>query len=117
MTALIVGLGGALVVAGLIGVATGLRRSPERPPAPTRMRVPLGARLGGTSPRTRALLIAGVGAGLLTALLTGWLVAALLVPAVVVGLPILLSAPPAGSKIERVEALEEWTRPAAQRAG
>jgi len=110
MIALIPGLGGALVVAGLIGVATGMRKSPERPIAPTRMRLPLAARMGGTSPRTRALLIAGVGAGLLTALLTGWLVAALLVPAVVVGLPILLSAPPAGSKIERVEALEEWTR-------
>jgi Flp pilus assembly protein TadB len=110
MIALIPGLGGALVVAGLIGVATGLHRSPERPPAPTRIRLPLAARLGSTSPRTRALLIAGVGAGLLTALLTGWLVAALLVPAVVVGLPILLSAPPAGSRIERVEALEEWTR-------
>jgi Flp pilus assembly protein TadB len=110
MTALIPGLGGALVVAGLIGVATGLRRSPERPPAPTPMRHPLAARLGGTSPRTRALLLAGVSAGLLTALLTGWFVAALLVPAVVVGLPILLSAPPAGSKIARVEAMEEWTR-------
>src|ERR1019366_9342009 len=111
MIALIPGLGGALLVVGLIGAATGLRRSPERPPAPTRMRLPLAARLGSTSPRTRALLIVGVGAGLLTALLTGWLVAALLVPAVVVvGLPILLSAPPAGSRIERVEALEEWTR-------
>src|SRR5665647_3431395 len=110
MTALIPGLGGALVVAGLIGVATGMRRSPERPPAPTRMRLPLAARLGGTSPRTQALLLAGVGAGLLTALLTGWFVAALLVPAVVVGMPILLSAPPTGSKIARVEAMEEWTR-------
>ena len=110
MTALIPGLGGALVVAGLIGVATGLRRSPQRPLAPTRTRLPLKARLGGTSPRTRALLLAGVVAGLLTALLTGWFVAALLVPAVVVGLPILLSAPPAGSKIARVEAMEEWTR-------
>jgi tight adherence protein B len=109
MIALIPGLGGALVVAGLIGAAMGLRKSPARAPAPTRMRLPLAARLGGTSPRTRALLIAGVGAGLLTALITGWL-ATLLVPAVVVGLPILLSAPPAGSKIERVEALEEWTR-------
>jgi Flp pilus assembly protein TadB len=110
MIALIAGLGGALVVAGLIGVAIGLRESPERPPAPTRMRLPLAARLGGTSPRTRALLLAGVSAGSLTAILTGWFVAALLVPAVVVGLPILLSAPPAGSKIARVEAMEEWTR-------
>src|SRR5665811_2017645 len=110
MIALFAGLGGALVVAGLIGVNMGLRRSPERPPAPTRMRLPLAARLGGTSPRTRALLLVGVGAGLLTALLTGWFVAVLLVPAFVVGLPILLSAPPAGSKIARVEAMEEWTR-------
>src|SRR5680860_352702 len=110
MIALIPGLGGALVVGGLIGVAMGLRRSPERPPAPTRMRLPLAARLGGTSPRTRVLLLAGVSVGLFTALLTGWFVAALLVPAVVVGLPILLSAPPAGSKIARVEAMEEWTR-------
>jgi tight adherence protein B len=110
MIALIAGLGGALVVAGLIGVAIGLRESPERPPAPTRMRLPLAARLGATSPRTRALLLAGVSAGSLTAILTGWFVAALLVPAVVVGLPILLSAPPAGSKIARVEAMEEWTR-------
>src|SRR5665648_320155 len=110
MIALIPGLGGALVVAGLIGAAMGLRKSPARAPAPTRMRLPLAARLGGPSRRTRALLSAGFGAGLLTALLTGWLVAALLVPAVVVGLPILLSAPPAGSKIARVEAMEEWTR-------
>ena len=110
MIALIAGMGGALVVAGLIGVAIGLRESPEGPPAPTRMRLPLAARLGATSPRTRALLLAGVSAGSLTAILTGWFVAALLVPAVVVGLPILLSAPPGGSKIARVEAMEEWTR-------
>jgi tight adherence protein B len=110
MIALIAGMGGALVVAGLIGVAIGLRESPEGPPAPTRMRLPLAARMGATSPRTRALLLAGVSAGSLTAILTGWFVAALLVPAVVVGLPILLSAPPAGSKIARVEAMEEWTR-------
>ena len=44
------------------------------------------------------------------ALLTGWLVAVLLVPAAVAGLPVLLSAPPAASKIDRLEAMEEWTR-------
>jgi len=110
MTALIPALGGALVVAGMIGVAAGLRRSPQRPPAPTRKRHPLAARLGGTSPRTRGLLLAGVAAGLVTALLTGWFVAALLIPAVMVGMPILLSAPPAASTIARLEAMEEWTR-------
>jgi len=110
MTALIPALAGALVVAGLIGLAIGLRKSAQRPPAPTRPHLPLAARLGPTPPRTRALLLTGLAAGLLIALLTGWLVAALLVPAVVVGLPILLSAPPAGSQIERLEAMEEWTR-------
>lgn len=110
MTALIPGLGGALLVAGLIGAALGLRKSPEKPPAPARTRLPWAGRLGATCPRTRVLLPVGVGAGLLIALLTGWFVAALLVPAVVVGLPILLSAPPSGSKIGRLEAMEEWTR-------
>jgi tight adherence protein B len=110
MTALISGVGGALVVAGLIGVAAGLRKSPEKAPAPARSRLPVAARLGGASPRTRVLLLVGVGVGLLIGLLSGWLVAVLLVPAVVVGLPVLLSAPPSGSKIERLEAMEEWTR-------
>ena len=44
------------------------------------------------------------------AVLTGWLVAVLVLPAAVAGLPVLLSAPPAASKIDRLEAMEEWTR-------
>ena len=46
----------------------------------------------------------------MVALLTGWLVAVVVVPAAVAGLPVLLSAPPAGSTIDRLEAMEEWTR-------
>ena len=110
MTALIPGLGGALVVAGLIGVLVGLRPSPTSRPAPARSRRRLPARGGATSARTRVLLLVGVGAGVLTAVVTGWFIAALLVPAVVAGLPVLLSAPPAGTRIERLEAMEEWTR-------
>ena len=109
MTALIPGMGGALVVAGLIGVLVGLRTSPKGRPAPARSRR-LPPRWGATSARTRVLLLVGVGAGVLTAVLTGWFIAALLVPAVVAGLPVLLSAPPAGTRIERLEAMEEWTR-------
>ena len=44
------------------------------------------------------------------AVLTGWMVAVLVVPAAAAGLPVLLSAPPAASKIDRLEAMEEWTR-------
>jgi Flp pilus assembly protein TadB len=46
----------------------------------------------------------------LVAVLTGWLVAVLLVPAALAGLPVLLSPPLAASKIDRLEAMEEWTR-------
>lgn len=110
MTPLIPGLGGALVVAGLIGVVLGIRPAPERPAAPPRSRVPFAGRLAAMSSRTRMLLIGGVVAGLLIALFTGWFIAIALVPAVVVGLPTLLSAPPSASRIDRLEAMEEWTR-------
>src|SRR3712207_1117784 len=88
----------------------GLRRTPPRPPGPPPRRVASLARWKHVSPRTRWLLLVGLVAGLLTALLTGWLVAVLLVPAAVAGLPVLLSAPPAASQIHRLEAMEEWTR-------
>lgn len=110
MTPLIPGLGGALVVAGLIGVVLGIRPAPERPVAPPRSQVPFAGRLAAMPSRTRMLLIGGVVAGLLIALLTGWFIAIALVPAVVVGLPTLLSAPPSASRIDRLEAMEEWTR-------
>jgi Flp pilus assembly protein TadB len=88
----------------------GLRRTPEPPPAPQRKWVGLPGWVRSVTPRTRILILVGFGVGVLVAVLTGWLVAVLLVPAAVAGLPVLLSAPPAASKIERLEAMEEWTR-------
>jgi Flp pilus assembly protein TadB len=44
------------------------------------------------------------------AVVTGWFVAVLVVPAAAAGLPVLLSAPPSSAKIDRLEAMEEWTR-------
>jgi hypothetical protein len=44
------------------------------------------------------------------AVLTGWWVAALVLPAAAAGLPVLLSAPPSTARIDRLEAMEEWTR-------
>jgi tight adherence protein B len=46
----------------------------------------------------------------LIAVLSGWLAAVLLVPAAVAGLPVLLSAPRAATRISRLEAMEEWSR-------
>ena len=111
MPLLIPALGGALVVAGIIGVILGARRTPVAPPAPRRRNQSrLSSRWAGMERRSKILAVAGLIAGALIYLFTGWLIAVLLVPLVAVGLPTLLSAPPSAARIDRLEALEEWTR-------
>jgi Flp pilus assembly protein TadB len=110
VTPLIPAVAGALLVAGLIGIRAGLRRTPEPPPAPQRAHVSVPGWVRSVTRRTRLLVLVGLAVGVLLALLSGWLVAVLLVPAALAGLPALLSAPPAASKIDRLEAMEEWTR-------
>jgi Flp pilus assembly protein TadB len=56
------------------------------------------------------LLLAGIGLGLAGWLITGWVLALVIAPVAVIGLPILLSTPPAATQIARLEAMEEWTR-------
>jgi tight adherence protein B len=111
MPLLIPALGGALVVAGIIGVILGVRRTPVAPPAPRRRNQSrLSSRWSGMERRTKILAVAGLIAGALIYLFTGWLIAVVLVPLAAVGLPTLLSAPPSAARIDRLEALEEWTR-------
>ncbi len=104
MTPLIPALGAALVLAGLLGIVAGLRKVPVRAAAPRRTRqLPI--------PRTTVLLaIAGVAGGVIVAAVSGWLVAIILIPTAVVGLPLLLQTPRDVGRIDRLEALEEWTR-------
>ena len=109
MTPLVPAVAGALVVAGLIGLTLGLRPTPPPPPSPGRARPGL-ARIAAITPRSRAPLLAGFTAGVVIAVLTGWWVAALVLPAAAAGLPVLLSAPPSTARIDRLEAMEEWTR-------
>lgn len=109
MMALIAALAGALLVAGVLGMVAGLRPVPVRTPAPRRGR-PWSARLAALPAARRQLLLAGVGAGVLLALATGWVIAVVLVPAALVGVPMLLSAPEEAQRTTRLEALEEWTR-------
>lgn len=104
MIALVPALAGALVVGGLFATVVGLLPTDvvERPPRKRHFK-PL--------PRqTLQLLAAGVVIGLIAVLLTGWALALVLVPVGFVGLPALLSAGPAQARIQRLEAMEEWTR-------
>lgn len=109
-TLLVVALSGASVVAGLIALVAGLRRTPVRPRStPAASRSPLGG-LSKISRRTQLLLVAGLVAGVAVTAVTGWLIALVVIPLATVGLPVVLSAPPSGTRINKLEALEEWTR-------
>lgn len=113
--ALIAALGGAMIVGGLIGIVVGFRRIPPAPPGPSRTGPPghrrrLTGRVRSMTRTMRAALLLGVAAGVVVALVTGWLIAIIVLPAAVIGLPVLLSTPPSTARIDRLEAMEEWAR-------
>lgn len=104
MIALVPALSGALVVGGLIALAAGLRPSPvfERTSRPRKVRK--------ISKQTRVLLLAGFATGVVAFVVTGWALALIVIPVAFVGLPVLLSSSSAAARIDRLEAMEEWTR-------
>lgn len=104
MIALVPALAGALIVAGLIGLVLGLKPSP---PSRPRER---SARFKGLSQQSKRLLLVGLCGGVLAWLVSGWALALIAVPLAVVGVPILLSNSGAAAQIDRLEAMEEWTR-------
>lgn len=105
MTAILPALAGGLIALGILGIVLGLRPAAVPPRESTRPR-----RRRGSTQRTRILLLSGAALGLLGWLITGWILALVIAPIAVIGLPNLLSAPPAAAQIARLEAMEEWTR-------
>ncbi|MER6971181.1 type II secretion system F family protein [Nocardioides sp. NPDC000445] len=102
---MLVGLGGALAFGGVVNLVRELRGVPVTEGQPRRR-----FRLPALSRRTQFLFVAGIVVGALGWLVTGWPLAVVIAPAATVGLPYLLAAPDARDRIERLEALEEWTR-------
>lgn len=114
MTGLLAALVGLLTVAGTIAIVAGLRRRDVLPRAVAAGWGAQWARLSrrpkGRAGRRRDLLIAlSLGIGVLGAAITGWVVALLLVPLVMVGLPAVLATPKARESI-LLEALDRWVR-------
>lgn len=108
---LMVAIAGALVVVGILAMIIGLRPTPLPDPTTRPRRKPGPAvRFARIQTRTKVLLGVGLAAGVVVATVTGWLVAIVILPAAVAGLPVLLSAPPTAAKIDKLEALQEWTR-------
>ena len=99
MTPVLAALAAALVLSGGWLTIVGMRRVPLRPKAIRRTR------------RSRTALLAAVGAliGLVVALTTGWVIAIVVVPALLAGLPVVLGPSPR-TAIAKLEALEEWSR-------
>ena len=116
MTGLLAALAGLLVVAGVLMILVGLRSAP-RARSSTALRsswvdrwATLTRRPPGRRGRRRDLwLAAAFAAGIVVAALSGWFVAILLIPLLVVGLPAILSTP-AQREAELLEALDRWVR-------
>jgi tight adherence protein B len=109
MTPLIPALGGALFVAGIIGLVVG--PPPTLPGTPVKhQQGRLGRRIAQMPRRTRIRALIALLVGVAVAVLTGFLLAVVALPAAAVGLPFLLSPARGGSSPERLQALEEWTR-------
>ncbi len=114
MNALTAALAGLLVTAGVFGLIAGLiRREPVvRPRSPRRAgpwarwtRRPSGPR----GRRRDAWLVGSLLAGFAVAALSGWLVAVIAVPGLVLGLPYLLRMP-RSRDVELLESLDRWVR-------
>ena len=100
--AVILAVLGALAVAGLLLVVSGFRTAERRR---IHVRIP---RLDWRSPWVVGACLSAV--GLVVALLTGWLVAIVVLPLLGVGLPYLVGKSEGAADIAKMEAMEEWTR-------
>lgn len=115
MTPFLAAMAAMCVLGGLLLVASGARRRTVLP-APTSTTLVSGrlTRLlsssGRLSRRSRLLLLGGFVAGLLVWLLTGWIIAVLILPAIAILLPTLLVTSDGAASIARLEAMEEWSR-------
>lgn len=103
MTALVASLSTAALLAGVLLVVLSTRVSSRRTKR-SRSAVP--------EARRKVLLLIGVGfvVGILVAMFTGLVVAVLVTPVAFVGVPYLLGGGNGKYRIQRLEALESWTR-------
>ena len=106
---------GLLLVGGVIGLVSGLRRRAE--PAPASVRVSPAERWarisrrppGAAGRRRDALLLAAVVAGIVIAALTQFVIAVAVVPVLVLVVPAILATPKAHD-VQLLEALDRWVR-------
>jgi Flp pilus assembly protein TadB len=108
---------GSALVGGVLLTVLGLIPVPDdgRPALSRAAPRPVAALFGDGLPpsarRRRRLWLGGaVVGGILVWLLSGWALAVVVLPLLVVGVPLLLSSPPTAIDVERLTAIEQWTR-------
>lgn len=111
MGPVIAGSIGALLVLGVLFLVAGLRRSERR--LSTGRSTGLWKRVrnlwSAWSPARRLWIVASFTLGVVIAVITGWLIAILLVPVGMLGIPALLSEPPQ-REIATLAGLDRWVR-------
>lgn len=105
--AVLAALAAALVLSGILVAILGFRRVPVDETSPRNR--PARQRTAAQNRRLVTLAV-GAGVGVLLAILTGWIVSIIIVPIAAVGIPYLLGSGDAEQSIDRLEAMEEWTR-------
>ena len=100
---LLAALSGAFIVAGILGLLYALTPQPVRSAKPARTRRP------GPSSKARTVALAGLAVGTVVAVVTGWLVAIILVPAVSVMVFRVVKGR-AKNRIERLNTLADFAR-------
>lgn len=109
MEVMVAGTLGAVLALGVVLVVAGLRKREQS----TRFSPVLWKRAGrlweSTSRRSKLWTIGAFAAGLLLAVISGWLVALVLVPAFAIGIPALLKEPPQ-REIDVLAGLDRWVR-------
>ena len=106
--------GGLLITAGLLGILHGMRQKTAlvgtRRPSPGQLWAKITRRPAGQAGRRRDLILLGsLITGFVVAMLTGWLILIIILPALALGLPYLLILPKQRD-IELLEALDRWVR-------
>jgi tight adherence protein B len=105
-------VGGVLLaVIGFVPVVDAGRPTPRYRSLPRPIASLLGSGLPAKARRRRRLWLGlAVGAGLLIWLVSGWALAVVVLPLLVLGVPALLTTPPSATDVERLTAIEQWTR-------
>ncbi len=117
MTPLLAAVCGSSLVGGLLLAVAGLRRVPDdgRPGSSVRVPRPVAALIGSGLPepqrrRRQVLLLVALAGGVLTWLVSGWALAVVLFPLLVVGVPALLRSSASSTDVAQLTAIEQWTR-------